>query len=117
MMRKRLLATLAATMAVAGALVASTGTANAAPPVNLTDPTFGNSVRSEAINVYATGGILTVAPTMDTLCVGPTNPIRQDLVHLPLGSLADVKGLHGECNIAPSTDLSEARQRSPLSMC
>ncbi|HEV7193372.1 MAG TPA: hypothetical protein VGN35_09215 [Jatrophihabitantaceae bacterium] len=111
MTRKYLVATFAATIAVTGALVASTGTANAAPAVYLTDATFGNSVVTEAINVQASGGILTVAPTLDTACVGPTNPIRQDLVHLPLGSLADVKALHGECNIAPRTDLSEAKAK------
>lgn len=111
MKHKRLVATLAATMAVAGALVASTGTANASAPVYLTDPEFGNSVYTEAINVYATGGILTVQPTLDTVCAGPTNPIRVDLAEVPLSPLADVKGVHGECNIAPKTDLSEAKAK------
>lgn len=111
MKHKRLAATIAATAAVAGALVASTGTANASAPVYLTDPYFGNSVYTEAINVYATGGILTVAPTLDTVCAGPSDPQRPNLADLTLGTLADVKALHGECNIAPKTDLSEAKAK------
>jgi hypothetical protein len=113
MKHKRLVAVLAVTMAVAGTFVGSTGTASGVPtaPVYLIDPGFGNSVLSEAINVQASGGILIVAPTLDTKCVGPTAPIRQDLAVLPLGTLANVKALHGECNIAPHTDLSAAKAK------
>jgi hypothetical protein len=111
MKHKRLLAALAATMAVAGTVAASTGTATAAAPVYLNDPAFGNSVITEAINVEASGGILTVAPTLDTLCVGVSPAQRPNLAVLSLGSLATVKALHGECNIAPNTDLSEAKAK------
>ena len=111
MIRKRLVATAAASMAVAGALIGLSGNANASAPVFLTDPAFGNSVYTEAINVEASGGILAVAPTMDTVCAGPTLPQRPNLAELPLSPLADVKGLHTECNIAPTTDLSEAKAK------
>lgn len=111
MKHKRLAVTITAAAAVAGAFVATSGSANATAPVYLTDPNFGNSVYTEAINVQASGGILTVAPTLDTVCAGPTPAQRPNLAELTLGTLADVKALHGECNIAPLTDLSEAKAK------
>jgi hypothetical protein len=113
-MNRRFVVAATAAALAAGVLAATAGSAGAAPPPPFTvktDPNFGAASAAGAVGIYATGSILNVQPTGTVACVSPQPRTVSDVAEVPLSPLADVLALHAECNIAPRSDIAEAKSK------